>query len=124
MNWRLRPGARAANAAPAAKPAVATKAVGLMLGIPRVGIRAAPETSRKIGNGRPKPAARTASTVAAIGRTGFDEKSLAVAGLSLRLTSSCPATQIGTAAMHMPALCPIWRSDLEKVVNGLATDVG
>jgi hypothetical protein len=29
-----------------------------MVGIPGVGIRAAPETSRKIGNGRPKPAAK------------------------------------------------------------------
>ena len=58
MNWRLRPDARAANAATAAKPAVATKAVRLMVGIPGVGIRAAPETSRKIGNGRPKPAAK------------------------------------------------------------------
>ena len=41
-----------------------------------------------------------------------------------RLTSNaaCHANRHGR--YDMPALCPIWRSDLEKMVSGLATDVG
>jgi len=131
MSSRLRPGARVVNTATAAIPAVASKAVR--------GIRVALETSRKIENAHPKLAARAASTAAAAGRTGFDKESPPVAGLffaprKLRLSTARDgalydpatrrATRIGTAGMHMPPLCPFWRSDLEKAVNGLATDVG
>ncbi len=63
-----RPDARVANTATAVRPLADIKAG---------------ETSRKIENANPKLAAKAASTVAAIGRTGFDEKSPAVAGLFL-----------------------------------------
>jgi hypothetical protein len=65
----LRPGARVAGTATTAIPPAVVRRIR------RSG------NSRKIENAHPRLAARAASTVAAAGRTGFDEKSPAVAGL-------------------------------------------